>query len=904
MFTIKSDDIRGRRTLGFVNRGTPESIKSMIYYLRAMCLDLQLLDKNGEDITEKVIKDLVPVEEVDGIRYSLATKEKMENWSRGDVSNPLPSSQLRNNTPEGLATQSGGLFSEKIFGMWWSREFDSEWVRSLIKSLLTEDEFKILTDDKTIDETQKKVITQKLKEYFCEQTIKDLFRALKDAGNKFRGEGRRLVLEWTAPKMLIPRADVLQRLKDEFIRTHMGLIRLPIEIYHPLFKKELGVKIDCLPVLPFSLRPAVPIGEGFIIHELNKHYDNILRVIRSYKEGQEDRLQAAISTLFRNKRGYLRNLLGNPILSFESLLEGKKGHFRKNMLGKRVDFSGRGVIVPDPELALDEICVPVSELQDELLIINRQPSLHYLSMQGFHNVPRRKDESVVFMNPLVTNAFGADFDGDTVAFHLPISDDAREETKRMFPSHNPFLRANGKLHFHLGQDITLGLEYAIRVESLREELMGLMGLSNGSLSMDTLREWIATQLLSLRRVSENDYEAKRKEAIERIKGVIKRLFHYATISGTTFSLFDLPKDPKEINRESFKDKENNTLFMYTSKARGDETQMAQLVGEKGGVIRITPLSEIDSSIKEPYIESNYLKGLTVGEYYYSNYGSRKTNVDKKLGTGHAGELTRCLIEVAYDLIITETDCNTQEGIEFLISNDLKKNLNLLGRFTIEKIDEEGVDIPLSEKVLGFIEKNSLSSIRVRSPFTCKAKEGVCQRCYGLDLSTKELPHINSPVGIIAAQSIGERGTQLQMKTIHLGGAKEIPQDIEQAKKLFYTPKTFLDPEEEREKVIRELSSQYKKRDFDDFHILLYLGRKIYSDSINDKHFELIFKAMKSEEGFSSLRSLAREGSSPLKAVTFDNALKVLADVVLNGAREKIVGLKKSLLLCRLPFEEG
>lgn len=780
MFTVRSDDLTAREFPLFSDRGTPESVKTFIYYMRGLCIDITLSD-GTHDITDKILSDEYSTYRIKKVSLNAAEDDKIKRWANvhGEVKKSSSTSI------DDMAEESEGLYSSHIFGEW--------------------------------------------------------------------------------------RHGKVSNIKD--MRTKMGYIKLPCPVSNPLCE---GKEIILLPVIPFSCRPAIEMNGEIIKHDLNRHYEKILHLkyeIEHYDTLQKKRkktikelhkeISYAVCNLFNNgKKAYpFVDSKGIALKSFITLLEKKEGHFRKNMLGKRIDYSGRGVIAVDPELNIDEVYIPCSETAGKTVILNRQPTLHRMSVMAFRNIYNPSDNDyrskskVIFLNPLVTGGFGADFDGDTMAFYLPSGEKALEDAGKMFPSGNFLSPANGKVHFNLGQDIKLGIAYANKKTEFKTELLKMMGLdeNRGDVTKEDFENFIIT-LLS---------ESKDTEIL---KNVLSKIFYYSTISGTTFSLFDLPSDiSKDFELKNLP--ENNTLFMvYPAKARGDKKQIVQLCYRKGEVARI------HKAEFEYEIESYYLKGLTTGEYFYSCYGSIKTHVDKKLSTGHAGELARHLIEAVYDCVIKEEDCKTEDGIEFTpgVYNEC-----ITGRYL------SGKSIALNIKDL---EQSGILPVKLRSPVTCKTKNGICQMCYGIDLSTGKLPDIGTTVGIIAAQTIGEKGTQFQMKTVHSGGAKitEKEQDIDEAGRLFYSPGKN-----------KSLPS------------LLSWARNIYpSGYIKDIHFEVIFKSMMSGKvkpaGLKSL--VTSEGF--LRSLSFGRPFSILKRALKKGITDTVEGLKKNLLFMINPEKKG
>ncbi|MEQ8225920.1 MAG: hypothetical protein ABRQ37_26645, partial [Candidatus Eremiobacterota bacterium] len=422
-----------------------------------------------------------------------------------------------------------------------------------------------------------------------------------------------------------------------------------------------------------------------------------------------------------------------------------------------------------------------------------------------------------------------------------------------------------------------------------------MGLDDSSeINMDIFKNFIKELLAGNK---DSLLCIKEEERVNRLKEVLNLIFTSANISGTTFSLLDLEVDDKQIDllvkgektdeyKAIFND--NNTLFMvYPADAtKKGADKILQMCNQRGKITRITdPTQE-----PEPEIKGCYIKGLSPGEYYYSNYGSMKTLVDKKLSTADAGELARHLIEAAYDYQITEedcnsTDCNSTEGITIEVYKKeqvIERRYNIAGNIVKEENITDNQDI------------------KVRSPITCKSKKGICQKCYGTDLSTGKLVEIGTPVGLLAAQSIGERGTQIQMK-----GAKGDVLETEHVKDLFYNPeKKLKNKKDKKGKKNKKTAKEYK--DIDEIlKILLPKARDTYEGAINDIHFEVIYKSLISKTDdkweITGIKDLIKSGDI-LKSASFGNPLERLSDIATGKKEITIDGLKKKLLF--LKYEGG
>ncbi len=689
--------------------------------------------------------------------------------------------------------------------------------------------------------------------------------------------------------------------------------------------------LTVLPVLPPDLRPLVPLEGGrFASSDLNELYRRVLnRNIRLQRlieieapsviiKNEKRMLQESVDALIDNgRRGQpVRGSNKRPLKSLSEMLRGKQGRFRQNLLGRRVDYSGRSVIVVDPELRLDQCGIPkimalelfkpyvfagllqwelaanmrvarrmVEELVPEVwdvledvvknrpVLLNRAPTLHRLGIQGFY--PVLVDGKAIKIHPLVCNAFNADFDGDQMAVHLPLSKKAQKESKELVLSVKNILSpANGKPLTVPSQDMVLGLHYITKARCNEkgegivfanvQEVVTAYQLKEVALHARIKLRLPDTQIVNttvgrvllfealppqaefqwINKVLKSSDLAKLIERIYYRFGAdvtvscldrVKKLgFNSATVAGISLSLQDLvipqgkdvvvDKAQKEVEHteqlymdgvitngerynkvisiwghatadvanimykqlesvdqdaflnEDKKDRPFNPIFMMLeSGARGSKDQIKQLVGMRGSMAKPT------GEIMETPIKSNFKEGLRVFEYFISTHGARKGQADTALKTANSGYLTRRLVDVAQDAVIIMEDCKTLGYIEL---EDLKESgdviLPLANRAFGRVIASDTKD-PVTGELLftqgqeidhaGVIKlsNSAISKLLVRSVLTCQARRGLCAKCYGYDLSKGSLAMIGTAVGVIAAQSIGEPGTQLTMRTFHIGG---------------------------------------------------------------------------------------------------------------------------------------
>jgi len=681
--------------------------------------------------------------------------------------------------------------------------------------------------------------------------------------------------------------------------------------------------ITVLPVIPPELRPLVPLEGGrFAASDLNDLYrrviirNNRLKQLIEIKapdvilRNEKRMLQEAVDTLFDNARRGTAVSSGTrrPLKSLSDMLRGKQGRFRQNLLGKRVDYSGRSVIVAGPELKLNECGLPkdmaielfkpqlIYELiargytktprsaklmvdsktpdvytildyviEDHPVLLNRAPTLHRLGIQAFQ--PVLIDGKAIQIHPLVCAAFNADFDGDQMAVHVPLSPEAQMEARMlMLSSHNILHPAHGFPIAIPSQDMVLGCYYLTKPKkgdlgegksfsSLDEvflayenQVVGLHAIINLRKGNKWVKDTTVGRAIFNATIPEDlEYvnETIRKKILESIiheaylkSGNYRTVqflddlkdlgFKYATQSGASISVDDVlvPQEKGDIISEAAKevdsihgkflrqvltegerynkvidvwthatnqvaatmmdhletDKEgfNPVFMMADSGARGSQDQIKQLAGMRG--LMAKPKKSMTGGkgeIIESPITSNFKEGLSVLEYFISTHGARKGLADTALKTADAGYLTRRLVDVAQDVVISETDCGTINGVWI---TDLKEGEEIIeplpdrvrGRIVQEDVYHDGTvvvkaGIQVDNEVADQLSKLEVMKAFIRSVLTCESARGVCAQCYGTDLNTNKSVSLGSAVGIVAAQSIGEPGTQLTLRTFHIGG---------------------------------------------------------------------------------------------------------------------------------------
>ncbi|MDP8230270.1 MAG: DNA-directed RNA polymerase subunit beta' [Candidatus Gorgyraea atricola] len=741
---------------------------------------------------------------------------------------------------------------------------------------------------------------------------------VEEYGTKFKAmigaEGiRELLAELDLGKMIKELKVDLHGQKSELAKRKILKRLRTIEAINKSGNKADWMVIDIVPVIPPDLRPLVPLEGGrFATSDLNDLYRRVINRNNRLKKllelkapdiiirNEKRMLQESVDALFDNGR-HGRPVLGpanRPLKSLSDMLKGKQGRFRQNLLGKRVDYSGRSVIVIGPELKLWECGLPkkmalelfepfiikklkekgfvhtiksakrmvekarleVWDILDDVIkehpvLLNRAPTLHRLGIQAFQ--PILIEGKAIRIHPLVCTAFNADFDGDQMAVHVPLSTEAQMESRLMIlSSNNIFSPSDGRPIITPTQDIVLGCYYLTgeepgakgegRVFADREEAeIALYDREiemhakikiriDGEMIETTAGRVIFNRILpkgmpyvnimleksNLSKVIGDCYKQFGHDVTVKLLDDIKDTgFEFATLAGISISVEDLhiptekkkvlAASKKEVNsvedqyrkgiiteRERYNkivdiwthatDKVSDLLFkglsvfnpifmMANSGARGSKQQIRQLAGMRG--LMAKPSGEI---IETP-ITANFKEGLTVLEYFISTHGARKGLADTALKTADSGYLTRRLVDVAQDVIIREDDCGTMNGIlvSAIIEADeevvpLRERIigrvavdNIADIITDENIVESGSEI--SEESAARVESAGIEKIRIRSVLTCEAKYGVCAKCYGRDLATGKIVELGTAVGVIAAQSIGEPGTQLTMRTFHIGG---------------------------------------------------------------------------------------------------------------------------------------
>jgi DNA-directed RNA polymerase subunit beta-beta' len=959
MLTVKSDDITGRTKIyeAIVQEENtfpatlPESFNVLVRELMGLGLDVELERNKTSAATYSAIK------------VQIASPDVIRSWSHGEVKKP---ETINYRT---FRSERDGLFCEKIFGptkdyecycgkykrmkhegivcdrcgvevsrssvrrskmghielatplshIWYFKGIPSRMgallglSQSQLEKVLYFEEY-IVTDSGMTKLAKKKILSES--EY-------------QDYRKKY-GSSFKAAVGGEAIRKLLQEVDLvtlIKEIKNNMRRTTSGQKRLKlakrlkiVETFRSSGNRPEWMIMEVLPVIPPDLRPLVPLDGGrFATSDLNDLYRRVinrnnrlkrlldLRAPEVIVRNEKRMLQEAVDALFNNgRRGRLvRGAGGRPLKSLSDMLKGKQGRFRQNLLGKRVDYSGRSVIVIGPELKLHQCGLPkrmalelfepfiIKRLKDKgyvtsikearklvnqestevwnileeiisqhPVLLNRAPTLHRQGIQAFE--PLLVEGDAIKIHPLVCVAFNADFDGDQMAVHVPLSAEAQLEARLLMLSTNNILAtSNGTPLVTPTQDIVLGLFYLTKKlpgekgEGKRfadyEEV--LIAYDQGELSLHaqigvrmdgeivntTCGRIILNQVLpkELRFINE---EVVKKDISKLVLTCFRKLgryrtilllddlkelgFHFATKAGISIGLDDIevPKEKKELldkakkmvlkveaeykkgiitDGERYnkvidiwthttdkvadymitglrvppkgKTKFNSILMMADSGARGSKEQVRQLAGMRG--LMAKPSGEI---IESP-ITANFREGLAVLEYFISAHGARKGLADTALKTADSGYLTRRLVDVAQELIITEEDCGTLNGISIGSILEGEEIIVFLQDRIIGRVAQEDITIPhlgevitkrneeITEEKAKIIEEAGIDEVKVRSVLTCEAKSGICRKCYGRNLSSGRLVDLGEAVGVIAAQSIGEPGTQLTMRTFHIGG---------------------------------------------------------------------------------------------------------------------------------------
>ena len=952
----------------------------------------------------------------DSMQIGIASPEKIREWSYGEVTKP-ETINYRTQKPE-----RDGLFCERIFGPTRDWECHcGRYKRIRYKGVICEKCGVEVTKSKVRRERMGHIelaapvshiwyfrgVPSRIS-LMLDMPIKDLERVIyfssfvvldagetyfqkkqviddkeyRDAVEKFGYKSFRAAMGAEAVKELLNEVDLEKESKQlkNIIATSTGQRRLKavkrleiVEAFRVSGNKPSWMILDVLPVIPPELRPMVQLDGGrFATSDLNDLYRRVINRnnrLKKMKElgapdiiirNEKRMLQEAVDALIDNgRRGKaVAGPANRDLKSLSSYLRGKQGRFRQNLLGKRVDYSGRSVIVVGPELKLYQCGLPKemalelfkpfvmkqlvekglchniksakrfvesakpqvwdileNVIKDHPVMLNRAPTLHRLGIQAFE--PVLVEGRAIKLHPLSCGAFNADFDGDQMAVHVPLSIEAQAEARILMLSTNNILKlSDGKPIVSPTQDMVIGSYYLTIIKpgakgegkAFRSENEAIMAYRCGDVALQarvyirvqreidgklvtnrlytTVGRWIFNTAVpqdlgfvdrtvkgkelaleieevvgkkQLSKIVDACFKHKGATATAEVLDNIKALgFKYSTIGAITTSVFDMhiPADKQEIIREAEEkvvniekkyrrgllteeDRYNATIktwsaaadqveeslkkalddfnpiwMMANSGARGSMKQIRQLAGMRG------LMSDPSGRTIELPVKSNFREGLSVLEYFISSHGGRKGLADTALKTADSGYLTRRLVDVSQDVIVREQDCGDTHGVYVTAITDGVSTIEKLsdridGRFTIEPVvnPQTGeviveADTMISPDKAVEIEKAGITKVLIRSVLTCKTRHGVCAKCYGKNMASGNPVKLGEAVGIIAAQSIGEPGTQLTMRTFHTGGVAtgdDITQGLPRVEELFESrkPKGQAVIAEQAGKVIRE-----------------------------------------------------------------------------------------------------
>ena len=952
----------------------------------------------------------------DSMQIGIASPEKIREWSYGEVTKP-ETINYRTQKPE-----RDGLFCERIFGPTRDWECHcGRYKRIRYKGVICEKCGVEVTKSKVRRERMGHIelaapvshiwyfrgVPSRIS-LMLDMPIKDLERVIyfssfvvldagetyfqkkqviddreyRDAVEKFGYKSFRAAMGAEAVKELLNEVDLEKESKQlkNIISTSTGQRRLKavkrleiVEAFRVSGNKPSWMILDVLPVIPPELRPMVQLDGGrFATSDLNDLYRRVINRnnrLKKMKElgapdiiirNEKRMLQEAVDALIDNgRRGKaVAGPANRDLKSLSSYLRGKQGRFRQNLLGKRVDYSGRSVIVVGPELKLYQCGLPKemalelfkpfvmkqlvekglchniksakrfvesakpqvwdileNVIKDHPVMLNRAPTLHRLGIQAFE--PVLVEGRAIKLHPLSCGAFNADFDGDQMAVHVPLSIEAQAEARILMLSTNNILKlSDGKPIVSPTQDMVIGSYYLTIIKpgakgegkAFRSENEAIMAYRCGDVALQarvyirvqreidgklvtnrlytTVGRWIFNTAVpqdlgfvdrtvkgkelaleieevvgkkQLSKIVDACFKHKGATATAEVLDNIKALgFKYSTIGAITTSVFDMhiPADKQEIIREAEEkvvniekkyrrgllteeDRYNATIktwsaaadqveeslkkalddfnpiwMMANSGARGSMKQIRQLAGMRG------LMSDPSGRTIELPVKSNFREGLSVLEYFISSHGGRKGLADTALKTADSGYLTRRLVDVSQDVIVREQDCGDTHGVYVTAITDGVSTIEKLsdridGRFTIEPVvnPQTGeviveADTMISPDKAVEIEKAGITKVLIRSVLTCKTRHGVCAKCYGKNMASGNPVKLGEAVGIIAAQSIGEPGTQLTMRTFHTGGVAtgdDITQGLPRVEELFESrkPKGQAVIAEQAGKVIRE-----------------------------------------------------------------------------------------------------
>jgi len=1110
LLTVKSDDVVGRRRMyESLLEGSdsapvfmPEALKKLILCLRGVAFDMKAIAKSEEDVISNV-DDMV------AMSIALASPEKIrDTWSHGAVQ--AESAVWENHQPT-----PGGLFCERIFGpvndyqcrcgKLSGKQHDGKvcpecgvevgassmrnermghinlaapvchgWALAakpnpiaILLDMNAEDVEKVIhyegyvvVDAGDTGLQRKQVISEEEYRAKREELGKDAFRA---------ETGAAVIREFLRELDLAEMAESA----DDPQKKRMA------EAFQNSGVRPEWMILECIPVMPPGMRPSRHLeGGGIATLDLNELYTRVIARNNKYRElaaiGGEDThdaarmIQEAVDSLFGNGRRSEGE--GGMLKSLSDLLKGKEGMFRSNLLGKRVDYSGRSVIVVGPDLKLDECGLPESmalelfkpfilhkllssgtahsisgarrmidsgtaealkaarEIAGErLVMLNRAPTLHRVGIQAFKPILTKL--SAIRLHPLVCMAFNADFDGDQMAVHIPLSAEAQSEARQLMLSHkNVLSSAHGGTIVQPTQDMIVGCYYLTMAGETKRKAkfadimevkkgyeLGRIGLHDGikfsvdGAEIDTtvgralfnevvpsgLRRFINQQMdkRSLSQLIEECHAALGEDETVRLLNDLDDLgFKYATRFGASIGMDTLKTVPerdqilsdaeaadsdikknlaegKISNEEAASqrlnvwseattelgdaamrslgadsDSINPVFMMVASGARGRPHQLKNLIGLFGLV------ANAEDKLFDVPVVSNYMDGLSSLEHFMATMRARRGLIDIVARVGRAGSLMRKMVSASQDVIVTEEDCGTTDGIAMTTLASEEKFVRKIGGRISGRAAAEDVKHPetgeimasegiiISEDMAQKIEDAGVYEVKTRSPLTCETSYGVCAKCYGLDLATGAMAEPGAPVGMIAGTAVGEPATQLTMRVFYLSPTKAdyIAAGLPTLDGLLEARESATIMVDGSPMLLRDILSQKGERFFRNLMLdeLMKLYNR-YGLNVNDKHFEILLSCMLSQVRITDpgdtkfcagervsksqlrmenqrvdnqasaepilmgLRETALSTESFLAATSFGDAVNCLTQAAVRGSRDELRGMRENLIVGRL-----
>jgi len=787
--TVKSDDRARRGGISEVSEDAeisrrPQAFANLILALRTLGLEMRLWDANHNDVTEEFLLRTRGLS-FERVSLDLASNKRIEAWQiKEEVSSSEFYARKRGSRDSSQVAHPYGLLSRKIFTK-----------RS--------DLGKIQLRHPIVNPLFAKILW----EIFCYH---------QDSKSEFRGCWATELCDFIQRENKWP--EVMKRESDEWFRY--ARVKGWLEKLKAGGRQPKDYLLSVVPVLPICFRTE-EFGRFYKYqHSLNLLYRDVI-IANQRQKKLEDRGEADIfvkdsrERLFKAVQGLYfgkYNFKGRYSNGILDILSGKQGLLRGHLAGKRADFSGRAVIVGDPTVPLDEVRLPQAiwsaifsnrESIRELVLLNRQPSLHRYSMQAFYASPHSEGD-VIRINPFVCKGFNADFDGDTMAVHVPGTAMAKSEAVKLLPSQNVFSQANGDLALGFGGDIAIGLVYLTHdpdivtddeIPVTKENELPLRDRDIRDVNavgnpQTTVGRLLARRIFGSVQLTNRPLQARDGSLSSALKtvgwsgnikefteGLSDLLTSTLKLSGLSISIQDFASWGRDIQASlAVEGKKKDPPFLWFHWQAAAKGEVDQIIGPRGAMDR--PGSEKQSGT----ITSGLLGGHSEVEYLWSAHGARTGLTDKGLTTAPAGVLLRRLIYDLQAIYIVAADCNTTEGLP-ASDGDISE---LEGRFGIEgrmiRISPSGGGSPLK----------SGSPLIYRSPSKCQARSlfgqwGICQKCYGIDPATGAIPELGLPVGILAAQAIGERATQVALSGFHKGGKRRgmNPVDLQN---MIYKPK--------------------------------------------------------------------------------------------------------------------